>query len=673
MLARLATSAGAASSRHRRMVLILVSFVVATAVLFFPSMPAQAAPDRNQCTYKEWVTPGNTQYCINQLKVPSQFLNDCEGVPTPDAPDSGFGGWFASDPHVKGVSGYYSTYGYSGYTYPIYTGCSSATSVASSSLPSDTSATTTIANGELMVATGIIGAADAFRERAYDPNTMWGWSNNLVKTATQAIYEKVFSVFGVITIAVVGVYLVWRSRQANMSDALTTAGWAVLVMVVVTAVASWPLISAHLADNTLISALSVVHSAIGPQPKNVPVSECPYAQKPPPFGFPYNPELCQDNRSAAVRASDDATETVLYNNWLRGTLGSATSLTAKKYGAALYESSSLSWNEAETIEKHPERRDAIYAQKAKDFNKVAYRISQTDPSAYSYLQGKEGTARIGAGLIAILSALAFAFFDIAASILVIVGFLIFRWAVVATPILGTVAILRPASAGFKRLINIVVAAIFNIVIFGAGGAIYLFAVDTIMNTASLPGWLQILLVWLCGIVGWLMLRPYRRITQLGGKSPMVEVVNVGSWHRRFFADLRSIATSAGTAAVIGEADDDKVTTGKKGRVEVADQPASAATGDTVTDGPTADSSSRRRRGADQPAPSGATASPEPEPATGRRARTEERIWDPATDRNVGANDYDDLVDMVNESEARISSSADAVDSELAADREWSRR
>ena len=76
--------------------------------------------------------------------------------------------------------------------------------------------------------------------------------------------------------------------------------------------------------------------------------------------------------------------------------------------------------------------------------------------------------------------------------------------------------LRPASAGFRRLFNAVIAALFNIVIFGSGAAIYLFAVDLIMNTPTLPGWLQVVLVGLSGVVGWLLLRPYRRITQLGG-------------------------------------------------------------------------------------------------------------------------------------------------------------
>ena len=76
-----------------------------------------------------------------------------------------------------------------------------------------------------------------------------------------------------------------------------------------------------------------------------------------------------------------------------------------------------------------------------------------------------------------LASIMFALFDLTASLLVLLGFLIFRWAVIAAPILGTVALLRPASAGFRRLANAVVAALFNIVIFGTGAAIYLYAVD----------------------------------------------------------------------------------------------------------------------------------------------------------------------------------------------------
>ena len=232
---------------------------------------------------------------------------------------------------------------------------------------------------------------------------------------------------------------------------------------------------------------------------------------------------------------------MLYRNWLRGLLGSADSETAKKYGMALYDARSLRWDEVEKMRTNPETRDGTLSRKKDQWERVAEQIKQEDPEAYQYLTGVNGMDRIGAGFIAMLAAFMFAMFDLTASILVLLGFLVFRWAVIAAPILGTVGLLRPASSGIRRLANAVVAAIFNIAIFGTGAAIYLFAVDLIMNTASLPGWLQVVLVWLCGVVGWLLLRPYRRITQLGGKDGTAAIASAGSWHRRFFRDMREAA------------------------------------------------------------------------------------------------------------------------------------
>src|SRR6185369_5807087 len=97
--------------------------------------------------------------------------------------------------------------------------------------------------------------------------------------------------------------------------------------------------------------------------------------------------------------------------------------------------------------------------------------------------------------LAILSALFFALFDLTASVLVILGFLLFRWAVIAAPILGTIGLLRPANAGLRRLGNAVIAAIFNIIIFGTGSAVYLFVVSQIL-TAALAPWLQVVLIWI---------------------------------------------------------------------------------------------------------------------------------------------------------------------------------
>ncbi len=526
-----------ARARARITALLLALGVLAAATISWPGLtatPAYAAPVAYQaaaelCTTQEW--QADFRACVAKLQQVAESEATCLNPPTPTAPDSGIAGWFASRPEASklpGPKGYYSDYGYAGYSYSTYkieTGC------ATTLLHPDYKFTNTIANGEFMMATAIIGASNALRERAWDPGTMWGWADPLVDQATKAIYQKVFSVFGIVTLCVVGLYLLWRSRQSDMSIAMTTAGWALVVMVAVTALAAWPVKSANLADGALVSTLGVVHDAVGPASKDVPPNRC---------AMP-NPDACKDKRPPAVRASDTATEAMLYRNWLRGVLGSADSETARKYGAALYDAKSLSWGEAEKIRTSPETREATINAKKQQWMTVAAQIEREDPEAYEYLQGVRDMDRVGAGFIAVLAALLFAMFDLTASVLVLLGFLIFRWAVIAAPILGTIGLLRPASAGLRRLGNAVVAAIFNIAIFGTGAAIYLFAVDLIMSTATLPGWLQVVLVWLCGVVGWLLLRPYRRITQLGGKDSSEAVSSAGSWHRRFFRDMRTAA------------------------------------------------------------------------------------------------------------------------------------
>lgn len=518
---------------RRALALTMTMFVMVVASIAWavatPSA-ANAALSRapgGACSTDEWQQ--DFKACVSRLAEVSATRAQCLMPPTPSTPDSGLAGWFAERPassNSKSFPGLYSDYGYAGYSYTTYdldSGC------ASTLIDPDYKFETTVSNGEFMIATAIIGASNALRERAWDPQTLWGWADPLVNDATKAVYEKVFSVFGVITLAVVGIYLLWRSRQADMGAATTTAGWAILVMVIVTAIAAWPVKSANIADQSLITTLGVVHDAVGPRPEK-PTTPCALGGS-----------ACEDNRPPAVRASDTATRTMLYRNWLRGLLGSADSETAKKYGMALYDARSLKWDEVEKMRTNPETRDGTFNRKKDQWERVAEQIKQEDPEAYEYLQGVNGMDRIGAGFIAMLAAFMFAMFDLTASVLVLLGFLIFRWAVIAAPILGTVGLLRPASAGIRRLGNAVVAAIFNIAIFGTGAAIYLFAVDLIMNTASLAGWLQVLLVWLCGVVGWLLLRPYRRITQLGGKDSTRAIASAGSWHRRFFRDMREAA------------------------------------------------------------------------------------------------------------------------------------
>ncbi len=136
-------------------------------------------------------------------------------------------------------------------------------------------------------------------------------------------------------------------------------------------------------------------------------------------------------------------------------------------------------------------------------------------------------------------------FDLMASLLIIVAFLIIRLAVAFLPAIAVVGILRPASGPLRGLFRTVVAAIMNCIIFGIGASVYLLAVELITKTTSLAGWQQILLIWLTGLVLWLLLRPFRRLTSLAGKDPFAELAGgLGGMHRKFFGDMKQLGIAA---------------------------------------------------------------------------------------------------------------------------------
>ena len=286
--------------RARLGVYFAVVLVVAVGTLFgAPATRAAAAPAAPTkapgdplCTVEEWRVPGNFQSCADRLQVNVQERISCLDAPTPSAPDSGMAGWFAQRPESSRGSRLlfrYSEYGYAGYDFDTYDlKCASTITDPSAEFEN------TVANGEFLLATSITGASNALRERAWDPSYMWGWADPLVETATKAVYAKVFTAFGAVTLAVVGLYLLWRSRQSDLSNAVTTAGWAIFVMVLVTAIAAWPKWSANIADKTLITSLGVIHDAVGPPDATIPPTQCRNL----------DPAACIDSRPPAVRASD---------------------------------------------------------------------------------------------------------------------------------------------------------------------------------------------------------------------------------------------------------------------------------------------------------------------------------------------------------------------------------
>lgn len=469
--------------------------VLAVASLVWTA-PAQAAP-AGPCAVEEWKNPKNFADCARRMGDAAAAKSGCVAAPTPDSPTSGMSGMYTRQPESAkrdGIAGLYSMYGVGGYGLDTYDlGCLGTVKHPNLTFWN------TFADGEFVFAKTAIGAANGLRERAYDPAQMWGWADGFLTSATSAVYDHVFTVVGALTLALIGAFLLWRARHGNMSQAMRMTAWALFVMVAVTGIAKWPLQAAHGADTVSTTGLNLIHSVLGPSPTDIADEDCVLGG-----------DSCKDNRTVAVRSSDAATEAVLYRTWVSALLGDADSPTAQKYGRALYDATSMTWGEAERAAQSPQLRQQLIDRKAQTWNTIAEQVRAEDPLAYEHLQGIHGQDRAGAGVLAVLSALAFAAFDMAASIVILFGFGIFRIAIILLPLLGTIGMFAPASAGVRRAFHATTAAAVNIVIFGGAAGFYLTAV-TLIYSSPVPYGFQIFLISFIGVGLIALLHPVRQL------------------------------------------------------------------------------------------------------------------------------------------------------------------
>lgn len=522
--------------------------VIVTSMVWAP--PAYAAPS-GLCTLAEWRNPAHFADCAGRLGKQAGDTVGCVGAPMPGSPTSGLPGLFSTRPESSmrsGVNGppngnpSYSEYGVGGFGLDTYDlGC------LSDLKHPGVSTWNMLASAEFWLAASVISAANGLRQWAYEPSSLLGWADEFVATITDAIFRYVFSVVGVITMVVVGLLIMIRARNGQMSDTVRTAGWALLVLVAVTAVAKWPVTATHAADSVTTAGLGLMHKAAGQGPQHIPADKCVLG-----------PEACVDHRTPAVRASDTVTEAILYRSWLRAVLGTADGPTAEKYGPALYDATTLSWDEQARADQSPALRQQVLDAKAATFNAVAAQLREEDPEAYEHLQGVHGWDRASAGLFALLAALAFAMFDMTASIVVLFGFMVFRIAVVVAPLVGSYGMLQPASSGVRRITDATVASGFNIVIFGGTGALFLTAFQRIYSSPLSPA-AQLALTAMLSVACLLVLHPIRHmVSTVTGRSRSEDGLGQRLWNAgREIVTKRPAdqpaSTSSTTSAPSGEA------------------------------------------------------------------------------------------------------------------------
>ena len=421
------------------------------------------------------------------------FGFDCKDAPTPDMPGEGLASFFErtpdpipkhEDPFAKGArTTIFEQYGYAGlrwHTYDLGCGPDAARNP-------DAVIGTALSNWAMNLPLSLAALTSSVTDVAFEP-TFLNVFDPAIRRVSTGLHRSLFATWIPAAIAVLGILLLLKARRAALSTTAAAVGWALIVGLVATALFRWPLESGHLADATVTSTLGSVVGGLDGRHTEVKPS---------------------------VAVASNLQESVFYRSWLAGTLGSTDSVTARKYGPALFKSQALTWSEGQVVQHDPARGKRIIEKKQDEWKRIASEIQASDPAAYEHLTGKRSDTRVGYAILSTLAAFLALPFLLLAALMLLGSFLIVRLAVMMFPAFAVLGIL-PAGRGLVLGIGRTAgAALVNAVIFGIGAAITVRVLGLILDPQSrLPGWLSLVLMPLFSFVMWAALKPFRRLTAM---------------------------------------------------------------------------------------------------------------------------------------------------------------
>ena len=435
-------------------------------------------------------------------QVPGILGMDCKESPTPDMPGSGLAAFFDRPPAQLPPEGnpfaknstttIYEQYGFSGLRWHTYDlGCG-----PDMARHPDAVMGTAIANWIMTVPIAFSALTASVTRAALHP-TFLDVFDPMIGRVSTALHDSLFASWVPAVIALLGIAILFTARRSALATTAASIGWALLVVLVATAIFRWPLTAGHFADDSVTATLgSVVTKLQGGGSGSDPTLE------------------------PGVAVASNVQESIFYKSWLAGTLGSTDSRTARKYGPLLFQSQALTWREAAVVHKDPSGAGKkIIETKQDNWAKVADAIKADDPSAYEYLTGERTETRFGYAVLAFLAAFLALPFLLVSALLLIGSFLIVRLAVMMFPAFATIG-LFPAGRGIVLGVGRTVgAALVNAVVFGIGAAVTIKVLGVILDPAShLPGWLALVLLPLFSFVMWVALKPFRRLTSMVSRN-----------------------------------------------------------------------------------------------------------------------------------------------------------
>lgn len=415
----------------------------------------------------------------------------CKSAPTPDAPGTGTGGWFLDAPKTmpageswQNGAPVFEHYGYAGLRWNTYDlGCGSDLARNPGAVIG-----TEMANWLLWLPKMGVGLTNFTVHYAFHP-TFLNVFDPLVIKAMTALKNALFDPWAILFLAFAGVLLLWKVQRMRLNQGLTIVGWAVLVFVLASAVFQWPLRAGQVTDQAVTTALGSINRGInGTGPSKDPADE----------------------------VAQSLTNAILFEQWKSGEFGDANGAIATKYARPMWESQTLTWADAKTVADDPNGAGKrLLADKAKQYEDTAAKIKSEDPTAYEYVTGKRGDDRFGAAFMAVFAAAVACPFLLISCMLILAAFLLVRLAVIFLPAVATMGVAYQFRGMVKSLINMVAAAVINCIAFGAGASVTIMTIGVLLSPSNqLPAVLRLILVALVSFIMWVVLRPFRKLTQM---------------------------------------------------------------------------------------------------------------------------------------------------------------
>jgi hypothetical protein len=329
----------------------------------------------------------------------------------------------------------------------------------------------------LGIAKVIVAADNTAHSWAADP----AWMSAVIPIVTgsaSTLYRALFLVWAGVALMTVAISVVFRAHRSDASGAVTLTAWAVLVIALVAAAAAAPGWAGQQAQSLMGSTLSALDSG---------------------FAGP-------GSQASAGQAHDSLlVQSVLYPAWLRGELGNPDSATARQYGPVLLSDQALTWAQAAGT---PARVAAITKTDQTAWAKAAAQVQKTDPESYSVLTGNS-MDRLGAGVLALVTALVVCTFDLIASMVVIGALLGVLAGTVMLPAVGAAGMHHRLRHLITGIGSRVLGMLLNAVLWAAAAGIDEVATRALLTQNILPLPMVLLLLAMLPAALWIVIRRLR--------------------------------------------------------------------------------------------------------------------------------------------------------------------